>query len=233
MNAFNPVTWVQGLQDNLRRWDALADGNPGPMLDHLLAPFEAAANLRERWDNASEEERYYMASYGAGYVGTTAAITYVTGAAGSRFAGAAGELRIATRRAGAIDGLVGGGAGRMINLRWQDRIQAEYRMRGIDISFGSRELGGRGGGFRIGAGGRPEIHLRSDATFYELRHELYHLKDYQKLGHDAYYARSWIVREESVYAQFRARWGMMSQPERDAADRCIDFYRNKWWNEHH
>ncbi|MDP1662443.1 MAG: RHS repeat-associated core domain-containing protein, partial [Phycisphaerales bacterium] len=80
-SMFNPVNILQAIQSTNKRLNALAEGDPLPMLDFLLSPVDAANGIADRWNNASEEERYYMVSYGTGYVGTTAALTYASGVA--------------------------------------------------------------------------------------------------------------------------------------------------------
>jgi RHS repeat-associated protein len=226
---FSPTKIMNDLKDGVKRFNALGNGDIMPMVDHYLEPFRAAAELRQRWDNASEDERYYMVAYGMGYVAADAAIAYATGKLVEGGMGAWGEWR-AMRGAGSGSAIVGRSGGQVLTDAEQMATSARLRKFGIETHWGdtaTSKLINRRAMFDV-EDGKGVLHFRWDATRYERKHELYHMNDWLR-DKNGYMKMTPLEREESVYRQLRQRdWGWMTDSERDHATKYIEDCRKKW-----
>jgi hypothetical protein len=75
--------------------------------------------------------------------------------------------------------------------------------------------------FSAKAFGRHELRIRSDATYYEVYHELQHYRHLKGVGYRKFEKTSEALREQYVYDQLRRSdnlWNrVMRQGERDSA----------------
>jgi hypothetical protein len=96
-------------------------------------------------------------------------------------------------------------------------------VRNADVYLDSQGAG-VGARFRSTSSG-AQLFIRSDATQYELYHELKHFGDYNRLGSTAYYNLGELGREESVFSYMKNQ-NWLTKDEKFSATRYINRLRS-------
>jgi RHS repeat-associated protein len=128
-----------------------------------------------------------------------------------------------------LDALEGGGrrGGVLYGARRLEKLRNYLHKRGIATELHEPGSPGAKTAFDYG---EVKLHLRTDATQYEVWHEMYHIKQYRAIGHDKYFnlPRDFgnNVPEQFVYDMLRTRrWNRINFDE--SAD-AIRYLERRW-----